>query len=185
MIIRLATKDDLPKIIELINSYTHIYGVDTTKSGLNKFHTELVSRGMNSTTYNVIVAESSNSNIVGVCVQRFFENCWVLQITYIDSPGNKFNASKIGGPLFDELCRLAEQREIYEFYYVVRDSGTKRMDMTLANAEHVRTNYTIDDIEYIPALTESRYEQVRARITGFMTGKNLKPLVRRHGKKKE
>jgi len=185
MIIRLATKDDLPKIIELIDSYSRIYGVDNTESNLNKLHVEIVSRGMNSTTYNVIVAESANSNIIGVCVQRFFENCWVLQITYIDSPGNKFNASKIGGPLFDELCRLAEQREIYEFYYVVRDSGTKRRDMTLTNAEYLRTNYTIDDIEYIPPLTESKYEKVRARITGIMTGKNLKSLVVRHGKKKE
>jgi len=175
---RTARLDDVDQITKLVESYDRIYGINSVDSGLRDVHLAAIKHGIDK-LYNLrtIVAVDESECIVGVCVQQFLNTAWILRITYINAVGNKFNASRVGGPMMDDMCKHAESLGYFIFYYVVRDSGTKRLSMTLANAEHLRTHYTIQDIEFIAPMSESADENVRKYITGVTTGKNLKPLV--------
>ncbi len=175
---RTATTDDLDQITRLVETYDRIYGINSVDSGLRDVHLAAIRHGIDK-LYNLrtIVATDDDGAVVGVCVQQFLGSVWILRITYISAAGNKFNASRVGGPMMDDMCKHAESLGYFVFYYVVRDSGTKRLDMTLSNAEHLRTQYTIEDIEFIAPMTASTDENVRKYITGVTTGKNLKPLV--------
>lgn len=185
MEVRAATNDDLDQLIAMINACTSMYGIDMVASGLREHQIQCVHEGLNHLEKRtVIVAVDDNQTVLGMCIQRFLENAWVLQLTYINAPGNKFNASAIGGPMMDYMCKVAEARGLNTFYYVVRDSGTKRLDLTLAHAEYLKSNYDIKDIEYIPPYTETKFEKIKTYLTRHISGMNSKPLVVRQCDKK-
>jgi hypothetical protein len=63
----------------------------------------------------------------------------------------------------------------------VRDSGTKRLNLTLGATETVREKYEFIDIEHIPPLTKTSLELVEKHILTLTNGMNKKPIVIRKG----
>lgn len=182
---KICTKEDYAELVELIKPVKTIYGVDTISTGWQERHFEFLKVALDNPYINVVAA-TNDEKIVGFCVQSFFDTPrWSLSLCYIsESPDkNQFNASKIGGPLLDKLIELAEERGKFEFFYAVRDSGRKRLDMTLASST-VANDYTIKDIEILPPFTPSKYEKVAEVLLGHINGKNAKTIVIRHAYRK-
>jgi hypothetical protein len=122
-------------------------------------------------------------NILGACFQSFMSNSWILRFCYIRQLENKnqYNASKIGGVMLDKLCEIAEERGLTKFYYAVRDSGNKRLSLTLTATDMVNQRYDIIDIEKIPAMTKTTNELTAKYILSSTNGLNKKPIIIRCG----
>jgi hypothetical protein len=184
MYARLALKNDIFDIVEIINSYETMYGIDLTTSGLRDKHIKLINDYIpNTETAQVMVVVNEEEHVLGFCFQGFVDKSWLLAFCYIRQLANKnqFNASKIGGLLLDKLCESAEEREIYKFYYAVRDSDSKRLSFTLSVTKMVNHRYGFVDIEKIPVMTKTTNALIEKYILGLSNGLNKKPIIIRHG----
>lgn len=181
---RLCGPDDLPAMIRILNSYKFLYGIDMDSSGIRELHTRLLTNGVNHPRMSVIAAVDDLDNILGYCLQWFTpNNNWIIRCCYIDhrEGETQYNASKIGGKILEALCLNAESRNYFSFYYVVRDIGRKRIGMTLNATDLVKEKYNIDDIEYLAPFESSKNEKTAQYILGQLNGKNVKPVIIRHG----
>lgn len=181
---RLCGAEDLPDMIRILNSYKFLYGIDMDSSGIREFHKNSLITGVNNPNMSVIAAVDDSDNILGYCLQRFTPtNCWIIRCCYIDhrEGETQYNASKIGGQILEAMCLNAEFKNYFNFYYVVRDIGRKRVEMTLNATDLVKEKYNIDDIEYISPFTTSKNDRTVQHILGRLNGKNPKPLIIRHG----
>jgi len=184
MYTRLALTQDIPNIIDLINSHDYMYGINLKESGLREKQIQIISNYMLPDQIGQsVVALDDEENLLGVCVQSFGTTSWILEFCYIRQlPGkNQYNASKIGGTLMDKLCEYAEERGLNKFYYAVRDSENKRLSLTLSATASVGQRYEFKDIEKIPPLTKTANELVAKYILGTTNGLNKKPIVIRCG----
>lgn len=184
MYARSSLEKDIPNIIGIINSYETMYGINLTESGLRDKHIQLV---RNHTPANelaqIIVAIDQEENVLGLCFQSFTDKNWILGFCYIRQliDKNQYNASKIGGLLLDKLCESAEERGITKFYYAVRDSGNKRLSLTLTATDMVNQRYEIIDIEKILPMTKTTNELTAKYILSSTNGLNKKPIIIRCG----
>jgi hypothetical protein len=184
MYARSSLEKDIPSIIGIINSYETMYGIDLTASGLRDKHIQSVSDHTPPTeTDQIIVAVDKEENILGLCFQRFTPRSWILSYCYIRQleDKNQYNASKIGGLMLDKLCESAEERGITKFYYAVRDSGNKRLAMTLTATDMVNQRYEFSDIERLPPMTKTTNELTAKHILSSTNGLNKKPIIIRCG----
>jgi hypothetical protein len=152
--------------------------------GIRELHTKVLTNSVNHPRLSVIAAVDDLDNILGYCVQWFVTNdCWIIRCCYIDhrEGETQYNASKIGGKILEAMCLNAESKNYFNFYYVVRDIGRKRINMTLNATDLVKEKYNIDDIEYISPFTTSKNDKTAQYILGRLNGKNPKPLIIRHG----
>ena len=142
---RTALEKDIPNIIGIINSYETMYGIDLTESGLRDKHIQLVTDHIPPTALAQVIVVIDEENVLGLCFQSFTGKSWILAFCYIRqlADKNQYNASKIGGLLLDELCKSAEDRGVTKFYYAVRDSGNKRLSLTLTATDIVRPRFEI------------------------------------------
>jgi hypothetical protein len=181
---RLCGPDDLPDMIRILNLYKCLYGIDMDSSGIRELHKTAIINSISHPHMSAIAAVDDSDNILGFCLQKFTRaNSWIIRCCYIDyrEGETQYNASKIGGKILEGLCLNAEARNCFNFYYVVRDIGRKRLDMTLNATELVKEKYNIDDIEHIPPFTNSKNESISKFILGHINGKNAKPVIIRHG----
>ena len=181
---RVCVPSDLPSIIRILKSYQFLYGIDMIDSGMRNFHETLLENSFNSSDSVIIAAVDDQDLILGYCLQWFTpNNNWIIRCCYIDfrEGETQFNASKIGGKILEAMCVNAESKNCFNFYYVVRDIGRKRLGMTLNATPLVSETYHIDDIEYIPPFTESKHKNTAQYILGRINGKNKKPVIIRHG----
>jgi len=185
MLIRFCTPTDLPKIIDIVNSYQYFYGMDAVQSGTRELHLRLLSTSFENDKKEIFGGFDDNGNLLGFCLQDFsFEGKWVIRHCYIASQKGvtQYNASKLGGKLLEAMCYNAELRNVFEFFYVVRDtSNKKRLGMTLDATDTVKEKYIIEDIEHIPAFTRSSNGKIGAAMLGRLNGKNEKPIIVRYG----
>lgn len=181
---RLADISELPVLLNIMEPYTTIYGIDTISTGWKQTHIKIVTNALTNPLWNVVVAVDETDTILGFCVQRIYPNHhkWLLKITYISTKENlnQYNASKIGGVMMDKLVELAEEKGKFEFYYVVRDSGTKRLNMTLSNTKIVAEKYHIYNYLVLPPFTPSTDKSV-SKMLGHVNGNNTKTIIIRHG----
>jgi len=186
---RIATQDDLPQILEIILSHTMQYGVDIASSGIRDRHIKHLIKIITSTYEGKFkkfaVVTISNDRVVGVCTQTIYNEAWWLHICYIrkDIDKNGFGDVDIGALMFDLMCQLAEELGVYKLMYVVRDSGTKRLDLTISRTIWVKDNYTFQTLEELPPFTKSKIKFVENNF--HMNGKNKKPVIVRFAKVKE
>jgi hypothetical protein len=186
MKIRLCIQEDITALISVVNHFDSIYGINLDSSGIREAHIRNIIRGVDDPDSNIVAAFDENNNILGYCFQKFSKvkpvwfivNCYILPI---DENTNQYNASKIGGKLIEGMVDLAEEKSIFEFYYIVRDIGNKRLSMTLNATERVKEKYTFEDIEHIPPFSESKFEFVKNIVGSLTSGKNPKPLIVRKG----
>jgi hypothetical protein len=184
MKIRNGTIEDFDAMVLIIMSYDKVYGADSVSTGLQDHHIELLKLTLTNPIFGSVVAENDNGTIVGFCIQKFIiGKLWILNICYIAKLDeiNQYNASKIGGLMLDKLIEDAEAKDIFEFWYAVRDSGKKRLGLTLAVTENTRERYEFIDEETLPPLTKSTNEKIATNILGIMNGKNTKAIIIRHG----
>jgi hypothetical protein len=153
-------------------------------SGIRDFHKTLLEDSFDSNQNVIIAAVDSQDKILGYCLQCFTPaNNWVIGCCYIAvrEGETQYNASKIGGKILEAMCNNAESRNCFEFYYVVRDIGRKRLNMTLNATTSVQEKYIIDDIETIPPFTNTQNKKIAQYVLGNMNGKNAKSVIIRHG----
>jgi hypothetical protein len=184
MYARYSEPKDLDGIISLIMTHDKMYGMDIIENGLRERHINSVHQTIVPTTERkIIVAVDDDETVLGMCLQVISKRAWLLRYCYIRSIENRnqFNASKIGGLLLEKLCESGEEAGVTDFYYAVRDSGTKRLNLTLSATETVGKKYEFIDIEHIPPLTKTSLELVEKHILSLTNGMNKKPIVIRKG----
>ena len=184
MYARYSETKDLAGIISLIMTHDKMYGMDIVESGLRDRHIDSVHRTIVPTAERkIVVVVDGDEKVLGMCLQVIGKKAWILRYCYIRSidDRNQFNASKIGGLLLEKLCESGEEAGITDFYYAVRDSGTKRLNLTLDATKTVSEKYEFIDIEHIPPLTKSSLELVEKHILMLTNGMNKKPIVIRKG----
>lgn len=184
MYARYSEPRDLNGIIALILSYDKIYGMDIVENGLRDRHITSVQQTIVPTPEKkIVVVVDDNEEILGMCLQFIGQRAWLLRFCYIRSIENRnqFNASKIGGLLLEMLCKSGEEAGVTDFYYAVRDTGTKRLNLTLSATETIKEKYEFVDIEYIPPMTRTSLELVEKHILALTNGMNKKPIVIRKG----
>src|SRR5574337_1219495 len=179
MIIRPLDNKDFPQIKDIVYSHDKMYGVDITK-----YHNTIIGSFRLSNTENTIVAED-NKLLYAVIKQTFWCGlpAWSFGSMFFRSKYNTEIVIDIGCLFFKYLTNLAENRKIYDFYYIVRDIGTRRRDMSFS-ASDTYSRYDYIDVEIIKPFTKSKYSSFN-NLLGYTCGLNTKELVIRHGHLKE
>lgn len=158
-------------------------------SGIRDMHLKIISEYYNWPNKYIVAAIDDNESVLGFCLQEFTVSMssWAIRCCYIAhrEGETQYNASKIGGKILEAMCDHAETLGVTKFFYVVRDIGTKRLNMTLNASEHLKDKYDIKDLEYIAPLTKSNNEIVNTWLLIDVAGKNTKPLIIRGGFLKE
>jgi hypothetical protein len=183
---KICTTDDLAQIVSIVSGYRYLYGIDIVETGFRDFHIQTLSSSFSNPNQEIIAAVGDDDNILGFCLQHFFphKKVWMIRCCYIAPFDSKthYNASRIGGPILEAMCKNAESMGYFDFYYVVRDlSNNKRLGMTLSATDYVREKYAIDNIETIPPNTKSISEQRGKFLLGELNGLQTVPLLCRHG----
>jgi hypothetical protein len=187
MEVRVCNPLDVPELINLINQFDSIYGIDLDSSGIRQVHiNNIIECTEESNVDNVVAVFDHNKKMLGYCVQKFSKtkpiwfivNCYILPIA---ENINQYNASKIGGKLVEYMIELAEQRSAFEFFYIVRDFKNKRLSMTLDATDTIKEKYIFEDIDHIPPFGESKFKFVKNGVGSLTAGKNPKPLIVRRG----
>jgi hypothetical protein len=187
MEVRVCNPLDVPELINLINQFDSIYGIDLDSSGIRQAHiNNIIECTEESNVDNVVAVFDHNKKMLGYCVQKFSKtkpiwfivNCYILPIA---ENINQYNASKIGGKLVEYMIELAEQRSAFEFFYIVRDFKNKRLSMTLDATDTIKEKYIFEDIDHIPPFGESKFKFVKNGVGSLTAGKNPKPLIVRRG----
>lgn len=186
---KIATQEDLPQIIDIVMSHTRQYGVDLVTTGIRDRHidhiTKIITNTHKSKRKKFAVVTISDDRVVGVCTQTIYEEWWWLNNCYIrkDTHKNGFGDVDIGAPMFDLMCQLAEEQGVYNLMYVVRDSGTKRLDLTMSRTVWAKENYIFKTLEELPPFTKTKFKFVEHNF--YMNGENRKPVIVRYGKMKK
>lgn len=184
MYARYSEPRDLDGIIAIIMTYDKMYGMDIVENGLRDRHIASVQQTIVPTAERkIVVVVDDDEKVLGMCLQVIGKKAWILRYCYIRSidDRNQFNASKIGGLLLEKLCESGEEAGVTDFLYAVRDSGNKRLNLTLSATETIRKKYDFVDIEHIPPLTKTSLEVVEKYILSLTNGMNKKPIVIRKG----
>ena len=157
-----------------------MYGADITK-----LHAYMIERALHQpkgeieqTRWGVEV----EGVLVGLAVQHWWAimPLWSIGGLFFRNTTNRnqFNAVKIGAVLVNGMIDEAEKRGLYDFCYVVRDSGNLRRDMSLAVNEKLG-RYDILNTAYIKPFEVPRWSAYRLML-GLLAGKNRKPVIIRH-----
>jgi hypothetical protein len=187
MEVRLCNSSDVTELINVINQFDSIYGINLDTSGIRQAHiSNIIECTEESNIDNVVAIFDDNKKMLGYCVQKFSKtkpiwfivNCYILPIA---ENVNQYNASKIGGKLVEYMVSLAEHRSAFEFCYIVRDFKNKRLSMTLDATDTVKEKYAFEDIDHIPPFGESKFKFVKNGVGSLTVGKNTKPLIVRRG----
>lgn len=181
---RIANSNDIPQILEIIESHTHQYGVDIVKSGRREKHINHIIKVINEKIDNRFVVVTVEDNIIlGMCLQILLPkyNVWWITNCYIRKNNNKngFADVEIGAYMFDKMCEIGENNNIYTCEYVVRDVGTHRLDLTISKTTWAQYNYKFETLEKLPAYTKSKLPLVNLMFG--MNGQNKKPIIVRRG----
>lgn len=186
MKVRLCNSNDVNALISVLNHFNSIYGIDLDSSGIRQVHLDNINYCvLEDNDDNIVAAFDDDGKILGYCVQKFAKakpiwfivNCYILPLS---KDLNQYNASKIGGKLIEAMVDLAEAKNVFEFCYIVRDVGTKRLSMTLDSTDKVKDRYVFEDIDHIPPYGESKFQFVKNGMGSLTMGKNPKPLIVRH-----
>jgi hypothetical protein len=181
---RIANSNDIIQILEIIESHTHQYGLDIVKSGHREKHINHIIKVINHQINNKFVIISVKDDIVlGVCLQILLPkyNVWWINNCYIRKQHNKngFADTEIGAIMFDKMCEVGENNNIYKCQYIVRDVGTHRLDLTISKTTWAKYNYKFKTLEKLPAYTKSKLPLVNLMFG--MNGQNKKPVIVRSG----
>jgi hypothetical protein len=187
MEVRLCNPSDVDELITIINQFDSIYGINLDTSGIRQAHiTNVIECTEESSIDNVVAIFDDNKKMLGYCVQKFSKtkpiwfivNCYILPIS---EHVNQYNASKIGGKLIEYMIDLAEKRNAFEFFYIVRDVKNKRLEMTLDATDTIKEKYVFENIDHIPPFGESKFKFVKNGMGSLTAGRSPKPLIVRRG----
>ena len=173
-----CTKEDLPRLIEIIQGCNTLYGINIVENGIRDSHirtiTEVLELGSKNT---VIVGVKKEGILISFCSMIFWDTlpCWSAHLLYDSS--NHFDKLGIEGnviAVLGKFLEIAEARNVYNFYFVTRYSRLwKRVNILfLENSP----GYHIGEIEVLEPYEESKYGGIR-KLMGPISGNNSKSVV--------
>lgn len=175
MIARPYNPADLLAASEIVKMHKTMYGVE-----LNH---EAYLKGLEESTIDTLsITIEDNNKIFGVAKQHWWAGmpAWSVGAMFFNDTRNSLDVLNAGKALFDFMTARAEEDGRYDFYYIVRDSGSARKDLSLNVNPGFAERYDIVDIEVIKPYQVSKYKVFAGMMAG-LSGKNTKTLVVRHG----
>lgn len=179
-IVRPLTRADRQQITEIVRSNPTMYGTNITH-----FHPMLIERFMLQPKSEVEQARwgvELHGKLIGLAIQFW----WVVMpmwsiggLFFRNEEGvNQFNAVKVGAVLVNKMIETAEARGLYDFCYVIRDSGGVRKKMSY-DVNDALNRYDIFDMAVIKPGEIPKYSAHKL-ILGMVAGVTKKPVVIRH-----
>ena len=173
-----CTKDDLPRIIEIINKCKVIYGIDIVESGIRDIHLKRITDILDGTDNKFVVGYKEDGILISFCVIAFADILpfWVANTQY-DDVAHTINPVKLERNLIGVLRKcieIAESRGIYSFYFVTRYSKLwKRYNILFLENF---SEYYLAEVEVLEPYTKTKYPGIE-KILGKMNGVNDKSIV--------
>lgn len=183
MYARFLIESDLPEIIKIFESQDTMYGVDI-RYDRRELKDRLFDLVVNSSERQALVGAFEDEQLVGfVAIMIFREQpFWRTSLMFF----NKKIAAQprlqifTGSVLFEFMTKYAETQGVYEFFYVVRDSGRKRFNLTLNATRYVEERYLFVDLKAVKP-GEIPLLKFYRDLLGVTIGRNTKPVVIRQG----
>lgn len=176
---RQTTIADRPQIEAIVKSNPKMYGADITRYHSITIH-RFVGHVVGDLAKTAWCVEDDEGQIVGLAIQFWWTSmpAWsIASLFFKNEPGkNQFNAHKIGAVLVNAMCKEAESRKMYDFYYVVRDNESLRKNMSLSVNDEFTERYEINDLFLLHPYTSPIYPMFK-NMLGHVIGRNRKPVV--------
>jgi len=183
--VRLLQQKDVGLIENCVYSHNTVYGVPIVYDAvLERFDFYL--RGNNKNVYGVFV----DSDCVGVCTQNLWEMIpfWTMSNLYLKNNFlNKFlndNFMFIMGKLVEEAIIRAEEKQYYDFFYVIRDTATlsrklKGRTVWEEKNQFISDRYDIINVHTLQSSDDMRWGYIADMIgeTGIKALQNKKILT--------
>lgn len=175
---KICSKKDLKRLLEIVNSNTHMYGINLELTSIREEMTEKLKEYFKKPNSNFnIVGTYLNDELRSFAVQYFWKSLPAFSLNSLFSDQHKLDTKIIEDYFYSGVAKsleLAEQRDIYTCYTVVRYSTVyKRVQQMFCR---YFPEYIVSEIEIIEPFKKSNYEIIR-NLTQNASGLNEKPLV--------
>jgi hypothetical protein len=175
---RICTKEDLPDIIDIIKINDTLYGVNLKQSGMRDLHINMLTIHLTDPQDNVKLIGVYNANtLVSFSLMKFWDSLPVWSAVFMYSRLDKFNLENNESAFIvgmTSMLKIAEAREIYNFYTVTRYSKIwKRWNLIFAENF---PNYTVSEVEILEPFQESRWP-IFQKMLSIINGKQEKSIV--------
>jgi hypothetical protein len=181
MTVRICSPEDFDTIRDIVGSNNYIYGVELDDNS-RKVHLDFIWEALSSSDKCVVGAER-DGRLTAITVMKFSAELpvWFVLLAYFEAMPSRTQAgaSVLGAEMFEEMFRVAEARGLYDFYYVVRDHGSVRKELTEGKSEQI-PRYDICDVEVLPPFTRSRFSTVNLML-GRLATTHARTIVVRGG----
>lgn len=170
-----ADADDVKKII---SSKCSMYGTTIDPE-------YFIDTALDSTEYKKTLVVLVNGTLFGLVKQIWWKGLpvWTVGSLFMESAVNSTTVIRCGGSLLSYALDRAESYGRHEFYYVVRDFNSTRLNRSLENLPRLKNEYLIIDECNIAPYETPKFSSF-AELVGPMLGKNSKPLIVRHAIRK-
>lgn len=166
---------DYEEMKRIVSSHAFMYGVKIDAA-------RFVARLDRSTKDSMTISIFRDGKLFGCAKQNFWSNLpiWSVGSMFFDDNRNSPSVFEGGRALFEFMSARAEADDRYDYYYVVRDTGTLRKDMTSKIDTAFATRYDVIDVEVVPPHTLPKCKAFEWMLDA-LSGHNTKTLVIRHG----
>lgn len=183
MIVRNLDFFDLNNILSCIKTHSTCYSIPINYEDLLNNFKHTIEKGM---AYGVF----DNDECIGCCTQNFYSQipAWKLSNLYLKNNKDNLyldkNKIQIIGFLMEKAIETAEKKDIYEFYYVIRDTNkfnrkSQGFDTILNSSPGVALRYNFENIHILKSLDDIKWDYLH-KILGTIGKKaleNKKTLV--------
>ena len=137
--------NDINDIKDMIAEHSTMYGVEFDRD-------IIIERYRNTIMNHAAVGAYENDVLLGICTQYYWETMpvWTFSNMFMKSSENSYMSKKMIqtlGHMTEHCIMNAERKNIYEFYYLFRDTD-----------KFIRKNQTRDIISQSNTYVSSRYD---------------------------
>jgi hypothetical protein len=188
MKVRQLTSNDLKDIEWCIRQHKTCYTVPIR-------HDEVISRVMELTDSGYVCGVYDGQDCVGICTQSYWSRrpVWTISNLYLSIVTDNLYMGKkhldIIGLLMENTILKAESKNIFEFYYVIRDNldyhvtrKKQGFDSISQSSSYVATRYRFENIHYLKSVNDIKWEYIKdliGNIGASALEKNKSLLIRR------
>lgn len=165
---------DLESASAIIRNYSSMYGAPIDH--------DVYINGLKSTENSMCISIFDGDELFGVARQHWWPGLpmWSIGSMFFKDSYNNQRVLNAGKDLFNFMAARAEEADRYGFFYIVRDSGSLRKDMSFRTNPEMPERYVIVDVEVIPPFQHPTNKAFSVMLSN-LSGLNTKTLVARQG----
>lgn len=179
-----CTPETKDRMIALIKSYTHVYGVDIVECGSQELHIQFINHYSDNHP-RVVMGEyvDDDGQVISMNAFYFAETlpvCLIRSGFHTKIGLERYTVPQIIKETITLMWGEIQRRGVTEIYFVQRAARARQVRDMFLNDDDIKTmfeGWAIRDYEYLEPFTSTTHELLGVYLLGPMNGIIPKPMV--------